>query len=773
MMTGRSQGEDMKKRVIRMDKMAEIEKITVQEEKVLAAALEYIEAGLYVIPIEPNTKMLPPKKYGLSYHHASRRKSTVFNWFKEDGKFCGWNLGIACGKDDGVFAVDVDRHNEVDGFKSLAELESKNEMLIGPTSSTPNGGKHILFAWSENCRSSTSKIGKGIDTRGGDAEYCKSHIVAWPSIVDGKQYEWREGGEILPAPDWITKAVGEKFAMKPTIGSGRGNEEMQQDDFEGVYTRSQIETILEYIQPDELEYEQWLYVGMAIQSQLPEADGLDLWDRWSQNGDRYKNGECTVRWQGFAEEGQVRIGTLIYLAQQGGYDPRRVNIKPLEPMDAECSELEAILRDFNERFAIVVVGGSVRIMSMSDDPDPMAEKFRLHSERDFRLSTANERTVIGGAGGKQKIVLKADIWLAEPERREYKYGLKFKPGFTEPLEGAYNTWDGWAYDAEKGDWSMFHDHIRDVICSGDQGRLEWVLDWMADAVQDPMHPKGTAIIMMGKEGTGKGTFANIFGKLFGRHYKAIQDEEHLVGRFNGHLEQTVLIFADEVTYGGSKKVSGKLKALVTESHLTCERKGVDSTSYKNCAHLLVASNEKWVIPAGPQSRRWFVVELEDNNRNDVAHFKRMRAQMNKGGYEALMHFLMNREIKNNLARAPETEMLDDQRARASLQNPTVDWWRENLELGRVDVVSMEEFGQEEQGWQDRIDRIGAYESYRIWCADRRTKPENTTAFYRHLRDFGCKDIKSSVAGKRRWVFNLPTFKDAVKIFKSSTGVKIQ
>ena len=183
----------------------------------------------------------------------------------------------------------------------------------------------------------------------------------------------------------------------------------------------------------------------------------------------------------------------------------------------------------------------------------------------------------------------------------------------------------------------------------------------ADCVQDPGNLKGTAIVMRGKEGTGKGTFANTLGKLFGPHFVHLIDSSHLMGNFNAHLIEAIVVFADEITWGGNVKNQGKLKGLVTEPQLTGERKGIDAVQYRNLAHVIIASNSDWVIPAGPESRRWFVIDVDDSRANDQTYFSAIHKQLDNCGYEAFLHFLQNRKITSNLRHAPETSALADQR----------------------------------------------------------------------------------------------------------------
>lgn len=76
------------------------------------------------------------------------------------------------------------------------------------------------------------------------------------------------------------------------------------------------------LNPSALTYPQWLNVGLALQhSGCSPSD----WEQWSaQDRDRYRNGECARKWNGFRNSGAspVTLGTLIELTRQHGTLPR-------------------------------------------------------------------------------------------------------------------------------------------------------------------------------------------------------------------------------------------------------------------------------------------------------------------------------------------------------------------------------------------------------------------------------------------------------------------
>ncbi len=80
--------------------------------------------------------------------------------------------------------------------------------------------------------------------------------------------------------------------------------------------------LLPYIHPAELEYQQWLGIGMALKE---EGYSAEDWDRWSKADKRYRNGECARKWTSFRGAATpVTARTIVKLARQNGWRPSTI-----------------------------------------------------------------------------------------------------------------------------------------------------------------------------------------------------------------------------------------------------------------------------------------------------------------------------------------------------------------------------------------------------------------------------------------------------------------
>ena len=81
-----------------------------------------------------------------------------------------------------------------------------------------------------------------------------------------------------------------------------------------------LKAILEYIDPSDCNYQEWVNVGMALKHEgYTAAD----WDAWSaRDGGRYHAGECFKKWATFEGTGTpVTGGTIVQMAKDRGWSP--------------------------------------------------------------------------------------------------------------------------------------------------------------------------------------------------------------------------------------------------------------------------------------------------------------------------------------------------------------------------------------------------------------------------------------------------------------------
>ncbi len=346
-------------------------------------------------------------------------------------------------------------------------------------------------------------------------------------------------------------------------------------------------------------------------------------------------------------------------------------------------------------------------------------------------------------------------WLKHPERRQYE-GLTFQPGAGEEVDGRLNLWRGWGVEPKPGDWSLMRRHIEDVLAAGDTSAAGYIINWIAWAFQNPAERAQAAMVFRGKKGTGKGTLGNALCRIFGQHGTHISSAEHLAGRFNGHLRDASFLFADEAYWPGDKGAEGSLKRLVTEPDLFIEAKGRDGVTVQNMLHIIMASNEDWIVPAGEDERRYAVFEVSDRYKQDDAWFRPLYAQLKAGGLGAMLYDLLRYDLGDwHPRQVPRTHALLEQQARGL---PAEDeWWVGMLEAGAIPasdarnpslavsgdyVTKSGTFGDKE------TKRHGLYHYARTSSPRLKNKSDHFLGGY--LKAQGCKSCR--VLRQRGWEF---------------------
>ncbi|MDN3506506.1 MAG: DUF5906 domain-containing protein [Simkaniaceae bacterium] len=301
----------------------------------------------------------------------------------------------------------------------------------------------------------------------------------------------------------------------------------------------------------------------------------------------------------------------------------------------QISLKNAIVEELNQTLAVVHTS-STYILIEKDEIE-----FVLDSKTSL-LTLYENQPVLELAGENKKPPTKAQIWLRSPNRRSYDK-IVFNPKIEGHYRKNYNIWKGFALEPKKGDCSLYWAHVRDIICCGKESHYVYTRKWLSRLIQAPWLID-TSIVLRGKQGTGKGTFVDPIGKLFGPHFAPLASLDKILGRFNSHLKNAILIYADEAIWGGNKKEVGLLKALITEKKLFIEGKGKDGYWIDNFKHLIVSSNENWAVHLDPDDRRFFVLDVADDRKEDLPYFNKIHEQLENGGYEALMYDLLNEDL---------------------------------------------------------------------------------------------------------------------------------
>ena len=148
--------------------------------------------------------------------------------------------------------------------------------------------------------------------------------------------------------------------------------------------------------------------------------------------------------------------------------------------------------------------------------------------------------------------------------------------------------------------------IQNVI-GGDPRLVSHFLHWTACAFVLRL-PNGTAWILQGVPGTGKGMLVNeVLRPLFGASNTAIKRMSELSDKFNEYIENTLICFIDEISIGEDRdhdKIMADLKQQITEPMISIRKMRAAAREVPNYTNWIFSTNNKQPIKLEEGDRRY-------------------------------------------------------------------------------------------------------------------------------------------------------------------------
>lgn len=404
---------------------------------------------------------------------------------------------------------------------------------------------------------------------------------------------------------------------------------------------AQIADALTYLDFDDRTI--WLDVSLALGHSFKQSDaGYEILVKWASQSKKYDEKETREIYYVTSKKPRdppITVASIYKMAQDLGWEPR-----------------VAIVDKMNHELAVVLVGSKCAVMREEFDHEGRWKDMQLFRPVELHTWNANNQIFVGG-----RVENAFDAWLQHPRRRQYDK-IVFSPG-VQVVNGYYNLWHGFAVEPKKGDCSLFHMHLRDNICSGNDEWYDWCFGWLADMMQNPMERPGTCLVLQGDEGVGKGILGNFIRAILGHHAIHVTSSRHITGDFNSHLRDKLLCVCDEAFWAGDKAGEAVLKSLITDPVLMTEQKFQDAMEIENHLRIMIFSNKSWVVPASIGARRFTVLRVSDAHKQDIKYFTALNDHMmKKGGLAALLYDLLHFDLnKVDLKKVLKTEALFEQK----------------------------------------------------------------------------------------------------------------
>jgi hypothetical protein len=390
----------------------------------------------------------------------------------------------------------------------------------------------------------------------------------------------------------------------------------------------------------------------------------------------YNEQKCSPPWDLDALAYQVYCAFLYAKGPWGGDTPEGAFANsPIDEatLDTLPKAKPNVIDELNADHAFTVIASKAVIVRENVLIDSDSEPLTMMNERAFTLKYGTRYVTVKDGDkldkdGNPKTKTKGigAFWLGHPRRRTVE-GVGFYPHPRKAPDDFINLYRGASLKPTETPQpercAKFVDFIQEIICNGDTAIFQYVMAWIADAVQKPGGRKpGVCLVLRGGQGTGKGTFAEYLAKLFAPYSITLDRPEQLVGKFNGHMANKLLVVADEAFWAGDRSKIGPLKSFITESKLSYEWKGRDVTMMDSYHRVIMLSNNDWVVPADVDDRRFCVLDVSPKHATDSEYFGAIRKDMDNGGLEAFYRSMLDHDYSDIIVQsAPKTQGLLDQK----------------------------------------------------------------------------------------------------------------
>ena len=271
-------------------------------------------------------------------------------------------------------------------------------------------------------------------------------------------------------------------------------------------------------------------------------------------------------------------------------------------------------------------------------------------------------------------------------------------------------------------------HIYNIICNSNQELYQYVIQWISYVLQRPGTKAGTCIIIIGEQGCGKNLFTdtlcNIIPEYSSSNINEIQD---LTGKFNGLLENKMLIVLNELqNHGEAKYVNfDKLKAIITETSTRIELKFQEKREAETVCNFIMLSNNSNPVYIPEDDRRYVVLKASSEMKNNAEYFTPLFELVQKVEFrQNLLKYFLQFDINQfNPRKIPITEAKTQM-----IQN----------NLSEIDYF----IAQNLDAFKEGITKSNAFESFLNYTSDKNLKPWTRNSFNAYLLKM-CKETRKS------------------------------
>lgn len=479
---------------------------------------------------------------------------------------------------------------------------------------------------------------------------------------------------------------------------------------------------MDNIPNEKRNWDEWYKMGQTLYNIL-KHDGLDLFMKWSAKSPYHNEQNVNKLWRGLTErnDGTGRsFGSILYLSKEAD------------------AKMYAIIRN---KYAPLTYKSLKELVEVNhffiQEPKPMYVREKIFGLIEYTPANFKELFMcvnypIVTMTGAKKIESFYSNWAKDPEKRGYSR-IGFYPDESKCPIGEFNSFcpaKASLLDESDVDLQPILDHIN-IMANHDEASAKFLLQFLAQIVQQPAILPGIAILLYSEEGAGKDILIDWFGDyILGSHqYYKVGDICNAFKGFNKLMSGKLLLHADEVCKQTLTKAKMEdWKRLITNGTITIEKKGVDSTSERSFCRSIATTNNLDSLKVSGTDRRFVVFHSSSEKRKDKMYFDTLYAFLQKEEVQSSFYkYLMDVDISDfHHTKRPETEMYKE------------------MKQNSIDKVLIWILNSEDDFNEERLKATEWLQKYNDWAERNKFAPHNVTSFGIVMNTYISKNIIKKV-----------------------------
>jgi len=218
--------------------------------------------------------------------------------------------------------------------------------------------------------------------------------------------------------------------------------------------------------------------------------------------------------------------------------------------------------------------------------------------------------------------------------------------------------------------------LKEVICNNGDLLFDYLIKWLAHALQKPHEKPRVMLVLIGEQGVGKGLFLQILQRIWRGSTLITSSSNRVVGQFNASLDGKLIVILDEALFEGDRKSQDAIKSLVTEPVISIEQKHQPSRQVASFHRFVATTNHQQFTQLEKTDRRYCFFGVSSKYRGDGNYFDQLAKHIEDDGeLGGLVDHLMSVDLSGFRPDVAIHSKLRDLQMLSSLQGFEAFWFQ--------------------------------------------------------------------------------------------------